>query len=637
MYQHHNTRIELICGTHTRVPFPSGLITRVIAPYTRRMARFWSVATICRVFLAVFSFSIASTPAVADATLDAWQECRRWVDAGKISRDNGKANPQWWSTVVLLRLDGRIAGVGEAHGEDCLTKAASAALLDASQRNRSSASDQHDPQWQRMTLELESGFEPEPLIGATYAQAASEIEPALDGIAVRRGDQWALAHPSVLQALNAAASPEQTLLSLVLQLGLPARELADLTASERIGLYRFRTTRMVQPTASAGPALVFRGSRTQQALTPSQACIEAGALADSIVGWFDRSMIRVPQGDEPSATRANAALSALGLRGDYLPSDGTDSALCAPPAEQALSAYALARFASLNDPTSARTTAARALSIELLEALGEVSEVEGDPLATSKAVSWIVMAGVELGAELENSAHANALWRNALGTLAKAGIAGDPLEQALAAAALAAVDRAGRPAIDHALLVEQVGALWQSTERGQLVGVLGWLLCADRSLNCSSGIHADLARAARAALSRAQLGMDERALEVERVPIDLVGAFSLSGFGSHGASAQSARPGHALALMLADEQFTPVGEQFRARAMQVALIRFLRQLAYDEVSSYLAPDARRTSGALRSAPWDSRVSVAGNALALLCVKESEVALIRLNSVLEPMP
>ena len=601
------------------------------------MARIRRLATFCHIFLIVFCHcGFAQSPG-AEATLHAWQRCREWVNVGDIGNDSGDLTiKECWAAVVILRLDGRVVGVGEAHDSLPIAHAMAAALLDARQRSSNSKAEWRETRWQRMTLELELASKPEPLIGADYAQAGQEIEPALDGIAVRRGDQWALAFPSVLQSLNAASSPEQTLLSLVLQLGLPARELAELTTSEKVGLYRFQATRIVQPAAMMTPTLVVRGGHIHRPLTPKSARARADELADSIVEWFDRSMIQPRVAGEAQPAGELAALSALGIRGDYLPAEGADASLCAPPAEQALTAYALARFATLNATTSPLTARARALSLEILTGLADVSEVESDPLCDRKSLAWIVMAALELIADLASSPKAQALSVKAIDALKSDGIQGDPLERALAAAAFAALDHAGRPAMDHALLVQQVDTLWQQQSRAQLVGVLGWMLLADQHLGSSVPAHAELARAARAALSRAQLGMDgaQEVPAAASLPRDLVGAFALSGTGSKGASAQSARPGHALALMLADPAMTPVGEQFRARAMQVGLIRFLSQLTYDDVSSYLAPDPRRTNGAIRTAPWDSRVAVAGNAMALLCLKESAVALAQINSVLE---
>ncbi len=619
----------------------------MVAPYTWKMARIWQVATFCLSFPLAFCSAFAGPEPIdapsAELALRAWQACRTLLNTGNCGSNAPElTQSECWSAVVILRLDGRVVGVGESHDSAPIAGALSNAITDARQRTPNSAHASENERWQRTTLELELGAKPEPLIGADYAQAAQEIEPALDGIAVRRGDQWALAHPCVLQSLNAAASPEQTLLSLVLQLGLPARELAQLPTSEKVGLYRFRTTRIVQPAQTMTPTFVLRGARAHPALSASEACMVANEMADSIVEWFDRSMIRAPEDAASQPAGERSALTSLGIRGDYVPSERVDASLCAPPTEQALSAYALARFARLNDAASPLTRRAQTLSVEILDSLGEVSEVESDPLSNRKSIAWIVLAAVELGvlgSDLCDAPKARALVVQATARLTTDGIQGDPLEQALAAAALTALDHAGRPVLDRSTLAASVDTLWTDQSRGQLVGVLGWMLIADEHLGATDPTHAELARAARAALSRAQLGMDENEdpLTATTIPLDLVGGFALSGVGSKGATAQSARPGHALALMLADLRFTPVGEQFRARAVQVGLIRFLRQLRYDEVSSYLAPDTRRTMGAIRTAPWDSRVAVAGNAMALLCLKESAVGLARLNSTLETAP
>ncbi len=616
----------------------------MVARYTCKMARIWQVATFCLSFLFVFCVSIAAPAPQQQPTIElalrAWQSCRAQLDSGEIARKASDLAPcPWWSAVAILRLDGRVIGVGESHDGAPIEHALASAMTDAGQRMAKSPAESQNTRWQRTTLELELGAKPEPLIGANYAEAAQEVEPALDGIAVRRGDQWALAHPCVLQSLNAAASPEQTLLSLVMQLGLPARELAELTTSEKVGLYRFHTTRIVQPAQTMTATFVVRGARTHPPLSAATACAVANEIADSIVEWFDRSMIRPPVAAASQPAGERSALLSLGIRGDYAPAEGVDASLCAPPAEQALSAYALARFATLNAAESPLTEKARTMSLEILTALGELSEVESDPLANRKAIAWIILAAVELSPDLSNAPSARALVAKATDALTKDGIQGDPLEQALAAAALAALDHAGRPALDRATLAASVDKLWTDQSRAQLVGVLAWMLIADEHLGAVDPTHAELARAARAALSRAQLGMAETQdpLTATSIAPDLIGGFALSGIGSKGATAQSARPGHALALMLADLRLTPVGEQFRARAMQVGLVRFLRQLTFDEVSSYLAPDPRRTMGAVRTAPWDSRVAVAGNAMALLSLKESAVALARLNSMLETAP
>ncbi len=520
--------------------------------------------------------------------------------------------------------------MGEARDDAPLLHALTQAVDDARLR-LGSAGRVGEPNWTRYTLEIELADPPTPIIGTDYAQAGGEIEPALDGVAVRRGNEWQLAYPSVLQALNAAGAPAETLLSLVMRHGIPAREFADIPASERVGLYKFQTRRVVQPTVDDEGVEVFRGSRLEPMPTPATASVLARNAAQSIARWFANSLIVAPSGDPQGA-----ALMALGLRGDYDPAAGVDSPVCAPAAEQALSAYSLARFANIAASDDATRTAARATACSILDALAQVSEIEGDPLAEKKSMGWILLGADELGSHSATSAAATNLVANARGLIAKAPLtAGDPLDQAVTAAALAALDHAGTPAIAHDALIAELDRLWTTTPRGDLIGVLDWLILADASLGAIPEAHASLARATRMALARAQLSNDPspQPTSQERIPPDLVGAFALSGIGGRGASGQSARPGHALALMLSSQELTPRGEQFRARQMQIAIVRFLRQLAYDEVACYLSPDARRTLGAVRTAPWDSRVAVAGNAMALLCLSESAAGLERIHALL----
>jgi len=632
------------------------------------MTRIWELAKTILCFSVIFVGLGGATPPDSTATLSAWTACRKMVDTAEnepklADFDSSKA----WSAVVILRKDGRVIGVGDSHEKDPIQRAIGTAIADAKRRIGQAGGDAAAVPWSQMTLELEVGSKPEPLIGSTYLQAAQEVEPALDGIAVRRGTVWAVAHPAVLQSLNAAAAPDQTFLSLVMQLGLPARDFDEIPATERVALYKFDTTRIVQPALTMLPTFVHRGSRIEPLVGPTATVQGAHTAVNGILQWFERSLIRPNETDAAQPQGERRALQALGLRGDYLPADGNDESINAAPAEQALAAFALARCATLNASDESVAHRARSLALDILAGLQDVAEIEKDPLADPKAIAWIVMTAVELemqGDHLKASPAAVTLSANAKGLLAKmaattpkdalplprsksaspstapldhAGILrGDPLEQALTAAALASLDHAGHPLVDHVALVQSIDQCWQGNSKSQIVGILGWLLLADLKLGSVPEAHAAIARAARSALSRVQLGVDDGANSpaAAHVEPDLVGAFALSGIASKGATAQTARPGYALALMMTDPTLTPVGEQFRARAMQLGVVRFLRQLVYDEVSSYLARDPKRTLGAIRTAPWDSRVAVAGNAMALLCLEESEFAIKTLNSVLE---
>ena len=636
-------------------------------PYTLKMLPIWPIAKTIFHFSTFFIMVGATTPPPAEGVLNAWVECRKYVDLGEIPENTKFFTLQeTWSAVVILRKDGGVIGVGDSHEKDPIQSALRTALVDARQRILKINEDSAAIKWDQITLELEIGSKPEPLIGGTYLEASREIQPALDGIAVRRGNTWAAAHPAVLQALNAAAAPDQTLLSLVMQLGLPARDLDAIPTTERVGLYTFDATRIVQPALTMMPTFVNRGSRIEPTPGPTESVRTAQIATSEILKWFERSMIRPSTSSDSQPTGEQRALQSLGLRGDYLPAEGKDDSINAAPTEQALAAFALARCATLNATDEAMAIRARAVALAILTALQDVSEIEKDPLIDPKTIAWIVLAALELevhGDHLKESPAAESLYANAKDLLAKmvasetkdlrkppasdaaidkssqenkVVLRGDPLEQSLAAAALASLDSAGKPLTDRAALVKAIDQCWTGNSRTQIVGILGWLLLADQKLGPVPENHAAIARAARAALSHVQIGVHDGADSptITRVPPDLIGAFSLTGFASKGATAQTARPGFALALMMSDPQLTPVGEQYRARSMQIGVVRFLRQLAYDDVSSYLARDPQRTLGAIRTAPWDSRVAVAGNAMALLCLEESAISIKMLNSVLE---
>ncbi len=636
-------------------------------PYNWKMPQIWTIAKTILHFFVFFVALGATTPPPTADVLSAWVECRKYVDLGEIPANSTiLANPEIWSAVVILRKDAKVIGVGDSQEKDPIRGALQTALADARQRIIKINGDSAPINWDKITLELELGSKPEPLIGGTYLEASREIEPALDGIAVRRGNTWAAAHPAVLQALNAAAAPDQTLLSLVMQLGLPARDLDALPTTERVGLYTFEATRIVQPASTMLPTFVNRGSRLQPTPGPSESVRSAQTGTNEILKWFERSMIHASKSNEAQSAGEQSALQSLGLRGDYLPAEDKDDSINAAPAEQSLAAFALARCATLNATDEAMAIRARSVALEILTALHDVSEIEKDPLADPKSIAWIVLAALELevhGDHLKESPAAESLSSNARDLLIKMVSAdvkdlrkpqasdaaidksssenkvifrGDPLEQSLAAAALSSLDSAGKPLVDRADLVKAIDQCWNGSSRNQIVGILGWLLLADQKLGPVPENHAAIARAARAALSHVQIGVHDGADSpvTTRVPADLIGAFSLSGFASKGATAQTARPGFALALMMTDPLLTPVGEQYRARSMQIGVVRFLRQLAYDDVSSYLARDPQRTLGAIRTAPWDSRVAVAGNAMALLCLEESGFSIKTLNSLLE---
>jgi hypothetical protein len=618
--------------------------------YTRIMPHFGAMSNRALHFCSsiLCCINVSAAPPDENAAFAAWKSCRMVLN-GEIGQKTSRIGSvdDFHSASVLLRLDGQVLGVGSARSPGAVATAFDAAIEDANRRWSSTPSkiDKTIP-FDRVTLELEVGGEFEPLLGTNFAQAAREVQPALDGMALRRGSEWAVAHPGVLQALNAASAPDQTLLSLALQVGLPARDLDQLPADERVAIYRFEATRVVQPTFQSTPVIVQRGMKLVPAARGTQLIRDIDACSEGIVAWFERSLIASKQaeGDQPAAQQS--ALRALGLRGDYLPAERADATLFAGAAEQALAAAALAKFAQSNGGLVAQRAAA--VSAEILCALGRLDAVETDPRTDAKAVAWIVMACTALPKEVPTCSELASIesdYRNAL--LARCNrtiqavapglaneapatpltLAGDPLEQALLLAALASCDRAGEPLVERATLIATIDKCWRDTPRGVLVGVFGWLLEADLALGSVPSPHQALILAARQALFSMQMGsFGFAAAQIDPPPPDVHGAFALSGQSSRGANAQSARPGHGLALMLGNAELTSDADVERACAAQALLMRFLRQLIFDDTACYLVAERTRAFGAVRTAPWDSRIAVAANAMCLICLEESRKAL-----------
>ena len=111
----------------------------------------------------------------------------------------------------------------------------------------------------KLTLELEVAGRPVPLLGRSFFELAREVEPGLDGLAIRRGDDWALSFPAQALARNTAGDIQRQLLRLAVELGLPAAKPADLLTRPDVSIYRFRTTHLTQSAADKRPFRTVRG------------------------------------------------------------------------------------------------------------------------------------------------------------------------------------------------------------------------------------------------------------------------------------------------------------------------------------------------------------------------------------------
>ena len=231
----------------------------------------------------------------------------------------------------------------------------------------------------KLTLELEVAGRPVPLLGRSFREFARQLEPGLDGLAIRRADDWALMFPAQMRAANTAGDVPRQVLPLAVQLGLPAAAPGDLLTRLDVSLYRFRTTHLAQAAPDKRPFSTVRGDVVvaRSEVTPRRIAATADAIAQHLLRSFSPLDV------------------APGLMGTYRPAPDQYEPLIAPPREQALAAYALARYAQAPrvDPRIARQAAGAGHQILLQLQAGAGGE--DNPLAEVEACAAIVYAGYE--------------------------------------------------------------------------------------------------------------------------------------------------------------------------------------------------------------------------------------------------
>lgn len=595
----------------------------------------------------------AALPAPAGVA-QAYSTLRAWTDAFELPRpDDVTARVPIdgaRGVCVIVRRSGRMLGSGsDVTGDDLMLRRATSQALGEVLADATVASlskDVRDAIGPSLTIELEVAGEMSPLIGSTLPQMAVRIEPGLDGVALRRGQELLAMFPSHMRATNTAGDPAARLLALSVRVGLNAEDLSNLARRTDVAAYGFRTVHLIQPAPGRPPIQTFRGD----VLVPMSA-VDRQAIIGLSNGLADHLLASVWPDPVGPATQPDFApplgeappRQPLGMMGNYQPYADAYEPLVAPVLDQALCAIALQHYAESPAIAKDKALAASAGARMILKDLANVVEGEADPFAEPAACAAMVFAIVEQPSIADDEVLWVLLDRAAAGVVAcfdsGAGFAHrtdaegierpmSPHSQALVAGAmcklLALKDQRPQSAakLDAKLVRAALERAWQSVPRHQQAALLPWIGWAEIDFTRATGkalSHGDDLRLMREALERSGIGEESAAAP------DLVGGLNLTASGADmaehpRADAQTIRPAAWLAGLIRDERFTPPGRAESALARQLPTMRFLVQLSTrSNPGAVLATfrNPKRAAGGLRAAPWDWDEPLPAQALALV--------------------
>ncbi len=484
----------------------------------------------------------------------------------------------------------------------------------------------------RLTLELDLAGPMRPLLGRTYEQLADNIVPGLDGLAVRRGNKLVARFPALSLATR-VGDAAQVAPGLVIDLGLPAMDLAQLIARHGVTFYRFRTIHLAQPEAASLPVELFRG----QAIVPERdvSAESLAASADAMARHIIRCRYSSPS-DQPQAR--------LGMMGEYHENLDAFDPLIASPLDQALLSLALQRYATAPGINPSLAAEALSLSVAILEDLAVVEPAEVDPRQDLLACGALLYAAAGIADQLEVRPDIDALVSDAVdrvlsaysreqGGFVREGANGEPdrpLEahgQALVAGGLARLLRSGAREVDASIIRTALDRAW-TADPTTLVALLPWCAWAEIDLVQATGdplANRERLLALRTILNGLRVGSG--GLEG---PADERGGFALTGeSGRPFATAQSLRPAAFLATILGEPALTSPGEAMLELGRHLRTIRFLMQLTVREEDAWRFRNPDRTIGGVRVATWEYRQPAAAQALGLLTAAETLISLNRL--------
>ena len=572
--------------------------------------------------------------------IDAWFISRSAVDemyvapAEQTRMDD--ANPEFRSVSLILRFRGQIIGVGDAQGLG--TKTLNQALTNAVNNARQSKRVRELPIQllesigRGTTIELEIAGKPEPILGETIQDVSENLRPGIDGFAIRRGNSWHYVFPGRMQAFGQADRPNRALIRLMREAELPPRNPGELKRLEDIGFYRFETLTLTQDGPSGPPYESVRGARRIVIQSDDEFRTTAEEVAQGCIACIKGRLASDPNkvvGEVSEEKR----LIALGLFGDYDFVQDDFEPLIGSPADQALVAWALARYARY-DPTllNPQREEIADLANLVLDRLGILDGVEDPPLDDPIAPALITLASLDIK-QVETVVGIEYL-TPAISTKARARLI-EQVQQATTEEDASGITLAFWNLAAHRLQnhdpntfetsqLEELDTLaWNRHTSQNIVGSLPWLLLNEQD-------NAQLKQSQRWALTveivnaliANQIGHAESLVADDAPAEDLIGGFVTSGATRTTATASSLRPALALAIALRSPTapLNPALEGAWRQANQRSL-RFIRQLQVNQEQAPRTAVPKRALGGIKQAAWSNVATLGDTALGLLLATE----------------
>lgn len=555
----------------------------------------------------------------ASETMAAYQAVEQWIRDWRPPEQARTVDPTGAvGASVTLRLGGRIVGretVMERNGEN-VWRAARGAWIEANQRipvaRDALRRERLKSHASSIAIDVQIAGAMTPLSGDSYAEATAEVAPGVQGVAARKGDRVEAVFPGAMLSSN--MTPAKGVMSAAGELDLPAVDLATLKEKHGLIVYRFEVQHLAQPEAGEPPTFLFRGGKVKSLSSVDAAAIRA--FGDGVMEYLRAH--RWPE-NQP-----------FGLLGTYKPWLAEHAEpMIAPPRDQALAAFALAKWARLRGERTQAGAQAAQTAERTLEELARVVEGEEKVVDDAPASALVVLARRQLRAASRGPAESSRkeaiaeLHRRCVERIVKPtdqqkkiDTRLPPPARALIAHALAATPRleAQRKA------QEQVDSLLAETPPGEIVSLMPWIGWAQLTLAGEDGsIPAAVAlRDFRSVLWEHQLTPADAG---EDQP-DLVGGIVFTQGRTSLPTWQSTRPLAFAAAMLGEPRLTDPDEQNAELSRLMRSMRFVMQLAVDRAVAHMFPNRGKALGGVRLALWDQRQSVEAQAMGLLCAAET---------------